>query len=51
MIDMSNPVTSAAFILGTPASLAKAWTAGIRVFCVSLWWLAGPWVAFVISKA
>src|SRR6185437_268722 len=50
MIDMSNPVTSAVFILGTPANLAKAWAAGIRVFCISLWWLAGPWIAFLISK-
>ncbi|HEX7892760.1 MAG TPA: hypothetical protein VF447_01125 [Terriglobales bacterium] len=50
MIDMSNPVTSAALILGTPVSLAKA-AAEIRVFCVSLWWLAGPWVAFVICRA
>lgn len=51
MIDMSNPVTSVAFILGMPANLAKAWATGIRVFCVSLWWLAGPWIAFLISKA
>src|SRR6185312_13894407 len=46
MIDMSNPVTPAVFILGTPANLAKAWAAEIRLFCVSLWWLAGPWIAF-----
>lgn len=51
MIDMSNPATSAPFMLVTPANLAKHWSAGIRVFCVSLWWLAGPWIAFLISKA